>query len=239
MELIIILLIGVMALLYASVGHGGASGYLAVMAIFGFSMATMKPTALILNIVVSFISFIGYYRGGYFDFKKFIPFAITSIPFSFLGGLMTIDDKVYKLVLGIVLMIATARLLLNIEIQKSNHLHLTSALIIGSFIGFLSGMLGIGGGIILTPILLLMGWADIKQSAAISGLFIFVNSISGLIAYAIKGFEMNHQMIELIICALIGGSLGTYFGVKQFNTKTLKFILAFVLLIATLKLIFT
>jgi uncharacterized protein len=239
MEIIIVLSIGVMAFLYASVGHGGASGYLAVMAIFGFTMTTMKPTALLLNIVVSFISFMGYYIGGYFDFKKFMPFAITSIPFSFLGGLMTIDDQVYKIILGFVLLMATARLLLNIEVQKSNHLNFTYALIIGSTIGFLSGLLGIGGGIILTPILLLMGWADLKQSAAISGLFIFLNSISGLIAYHIKGFEVNHQMIELIIIAFIGGSLGTYFGVRQFNIKSLKVILAFVLLIATFKLIFS
>lgn len=235
--LLLILLLFV-AFLYASVGHGGASGYLALMSLFAFPIAFMKPTALVLNILVSAISFYFYYREKKFEWKLFYPFAITSIPFSFLGGIITIETHIYKIILGTVLLFAIARLLGLLGKQKGDitPINVPLALLIGAVIGFLSGLIGIGGGIILSPVILLLGWGDIKKSAAVSALFIFVNSISGLFGFLLKGGMVPISSVSLIALALIGGILGGYFGSKKMNTQMLRNVLAVVLLIAVFKL---
>lgn len=235
---LLLILLPIVAFLYASVGHGGASGYLALMSIFAFPVTFMKPTALVLNILVSAISFYFYFREKKFEWKVFYPFIITSIPFSFLGGLITIDTHYYKIILGTVLIIAVIRLLgykekANIE----NHpINIPLALSIGAAIGFLSGLIGIGGGIILSPVLLFLGWANIKQTAAISALFIFVNSIAGLVGFATGGGIVPSSSLLLIALVLLGAVLGGYYGSKKFNTLTLRNVLAFVLVIAIFKL---
>ena len=184
METIIIfyLLLFLVAFLYSSVGHGGASGYLALMAIFNFSPDVMKPTALLLNLFVSLTSFLQFYRGKHFNWKIFLPFAITSVPMAFVGGLITVDADIYKKILGILLLVPIIRFLFfaNIRTEELKRSNLALSLLIGAAIGFLSGLIGIGGGIILSPVLLLLKWSDMKQTAAISALFIFVNSVSGL-----------------------------------------------------------
>jgi uncharacterized protein len=146
----------VIAFLYSSVGHGGASGYLALMSIFAFPISIMKPSALLLNLFVSSISFLFYYRKNYFKPKLFYPFAIASIPAAFIGGFVTLDNTIYKIILGIVLVFAALRLfgIFNFKEKEEVKINLPFALIIGFAIGLLSGMLGIGGGIILSPILL-------------------------------------------------------------------------------------
>ena len=227
-----------MAFLYASVGHGGASGYLALMSLFAFPITYMKPTALVLNILVSAISFYFYYREKKFEWKLFYPFAITSIPFSFLGGIINIETHLYKIILATVLLFAVARLLGLIGKQKGElkPMNIPLALFIGAIIGFLSGLIGIGGGIILSPVLLLLGWADIKKSAAVSALFIFVNSISGLFGFVSKGGTLPISSVSLISVVLVGGILGGYFGSKKMNIQMLRNVLALVLLIAIFKL---
>ncbi|MCF6132622.1 sulfite exporter TauE/SafE family protein [Flavobacterium wongokense] len=226
------------AFLYASVGHGGASGYLALMSLFAFPVTFMKPTALVLNILVSAISFYFYYREKKFDWKLFYPFAITSVPFSFIGGMLTVETHIYKIILATVLLFAVARLLGFFGKQKGElkPVDLPVALYIGALIGLLSGLIGIGGGIILSPVLLLLGWADIKKSAAVSALFIFVNSISGLFGFLSKGGTLPISSTSLIGVALIGGILGGYFGSKKMNLIVLRNVLAVVLLIAIFKL---
>lgn len=230
-----------MAFMYASVGHGGASGYLAVLALFSVEPSIMKSSALILNVFVSMISFIQYYKGGYFKWQLFLPFAVASIPAAYLGATVPLSADIYKKVLGLCLIFPIIRLLGFIGKEKENTQELTWAmgLIIGAIIGFLSGMIGIGGGIILSPVILLFHWAKMKQTAAVSALFILVNSISGLIALTSKGFIPNPEIYLWLSAAVIGGFAGAYFGTKKFNNHVLQYILAAVLVIASVKLLFT
>jgi hypothetical protein len=234
-----LLLIFVIAFLYASVGHGGASGYLAVMALFSFTPSLMKSSALLLNIFVSLIAFYQYYKGGYLKWKLFLPFAIGSIPASFIGSLITIDAILYKRIIGL-LLIFPILLLLNVIGKSSNEIKdvkVRLALLIGVSIGVLSGMIGIGGGIILSPIILMLHWGNIKQTACVSALFIFVNSISGLIGLVSKGEIINSQIYVWVLIALTGGYLGAYYGRNKFSNLSLKRILAVALIIASIKLI--
>jgi len=231
-------LLFIVALLYASVGHGGASGYLALMAIFSMSVDTMKPSALILNLFVSLIAFIQFYKGGYFNFKSFLPFALASVPLSFLGGLIEIDSGSYKMLLGVFLMFAVIRMLFFDKIEKKNVLShsIYISILIGGFIGFLSGLLGIGGGIILSPILILLYNMNQKQAAAISAIFIFVNSFAGLTGQLAKGVNIDTQIYLYVTIAFIGGMLGSYLGAVKLNQRSLKYVLSLVLSIAIFKL---
>jgi uncharacterized protein len=234
-------LLFLVAFLYASVGHGGASGYLALMAIFSFTPNVMKPTALLLNLFVSLTSFIQFYRGKHFDWKIFLPFAIASVPMAFAGGLISIDTFVYKKILGLLLFIPIIRFLffntVSVgDIKKSNTV---LSLLIGAAIGLLSGMIGIGGGIILTPVLLLLKWTDMKKAAGISALFIFVNSIAGLAGQLTKCIQFSGDMYAYVAIAFAGGVCGAYFGSLRFNQTILKYLLAVVLMLASYKLLFT
>lgn len=232
-------LILLVALLYSSVGHGGASGYLALMAIVGVNMASAKPVALSLNCIVSLISFIQYYRSGHFNAKLFFILAIASVPFAYLGGLLTLEEVWYKRVLGVVLLFASIRIFFPLKENNTNKkTPIVWLLISGACIGFLSGLIGIGGGIILTPLLLLMGWSNLKTAACVSALFIFVNSGSGLIAQFQKGFTLEKHMLFIISIATVGGLIGAYYGAKKWDIHLLKKVLSFVLIIASIKLIF-
>lgn len=234
-------LLFIIAFLYASVGHGGASGYLALMAIFAVSPTIMKPTALLLNLFVSSTSFIQFYRGGYFKRRLFWPFISTSIPFSFIGGLITVENAFYKKTLGILLLIPVIRFLFfrNTDPKDLKPANIPLSLFIGGIIGLLSGMIGIGGGIILSPILLLLKWTDQKQTAAISAAFIFLNSVAGLSGQLIKGFEFNYQMLFFVGIAFTGGICGAYFGALKLQQNVLKNVLAGVLALAAYKLLLT
>ncbi|HEY3386013.1 MAG TPA: sulfite exporter TauE/SafE family protein [Saprospiraceae bacterium] len=240
-DILFYVLLPLVAFLYASVGHGGASGYLALMAIFAFVPDFMRPAALLLNVAVSLIAFIQYYRQGHFDWRLFWPFAIASIPAAFLGGLIDVEEDVYKKVLGVLLILSVIRLLdFRIRPQKEKaYPPVVVALGIGAAIGFLSGLIGIGGGIILSPIILLLHWADMKKTAAVSALFIFVNSIAGLAGLWTKGFALELQMVWMLLLAFAGGTFGAYLGAGRFENKKLKWILAVVLVIASVKLLTT
>ncbi|WP_298496248.1 sulfite exporter TauE/SafE family protein [uncultured Algibacter sp.] len=231
----------IVSFLYSSVGHGGASGYLALMALFSFAPESMKPTALLLNIFVAGISFYYYYKAGHFNKKLFLVFAITSIPFSLLGGRFDIDASVYKKVLAVLLVFAILKML-NVFGKESQHIKQVKrwqGLIIGAVIGFFSGLIGIGGGIILTPLILLLHWGKMKEAAAVSALFIWVNSASALIGQFSVGVSLEKESFLLVAIALTGGVLGGYYGSKIINNQRLRYILAFVLIIACGKLIFT
>ena len=165
-NILIIAAIFVVAILYSSVGHGGASGYLAVMAFFAIAPITTRPTALILNVFVAAIGTFQFYRRGHFDWKVFLSFAATSIPFAFIGGMILLPTPVYKKILGAVLLFAAFRLAWKFANESEEIVppKIWIALIVGAFIGLLSGLIGVGGGIFLTPILLLMNWTEAKTS---------------------------------------------------------------------------
>lgn len=235
------MLLPIVAFLYASVGHGGASGYLALMALFSIAPETMKPTALLLNLFVAGIAFYHYYKTGYFKRKLFFAFAITSIPAAFLGGLVEVETDIYKKILAVLLIFAILKMLpiLNKDPEKTKDVNLISGLVVGAIIGFFSGLIGIGGGIILTPLILLLHWGNMKEAAAVSALFIWVNSASGLTGQMISGTELSSQSFIMVLVAIVGGFLGSYYGSKKFNNQLLRYLLALVLTIASVKLFFT
>ncbi len=238
----LLFLFALVAFLYSSVGHGGASGYLAIMALAGIAPAMMKQSALVMNLAVSLFSFIGFYRAGAFKLKLFLPFMLASIPLAYWGGTMSLPDAIYKKILGICIFISIIRLIYQFEDSKepNREIPLWAGLFSGGSIGLLSGLLGIGGGIILSPLMLLMRWAKLKETAAVSALFIFVNSLSGLYGQIQKGgFNLTENLQIAVIATIIGGLLGSYFGSQKFNSKTLKYLLALGLTIAGLKLLFT
>ncbi|APY12624.1 hypothetical protein BWZ22_15960 [Seonamhaeicola sp. S2-3] len=238
---IFLLLLPIVSFLYASVGHGGASGYLALMALFSFAPETMKPTALLLNLFVAGIAFYYYYKAGYFNKKLFLSFAIASIPLAFLGGSIEIDASLYKKILAVLLVFAILKML-NVfgkENSSTIKIKLWQGLLVGGIIGFFSGLIGIGGGIILSPVILLLHWGNMKEAAAVSALFIWVNSAAGLIGQLTSDITLEKESFFLVAIALIGGILGGYYGSKKINNMNLRYILAFVLIIACAKLFFT
>jgi uncharacterized protein len=277
-----ILLFFVVAFLYSAVGHGGASGYLALMSIWHLAPEHMKPVALILNLVVSGIAFIQFYRQGHFLWRLFLPIAVLSIPMAYLGGITPLKDDVYQLGLGVFLVISVVLLNVNLrgkislkndddkgvladDASQLSREYLLAAAVMGGGIGYVSGLLGIGGGILLSPVLLLLGWTQQKQTAAMGAAFIFVHSMSGLVGFvqqhplwesaaekmsgvadqAITGgsvlgiYWLSVSMIvgALITPVILGGVAGSWYGSKKFSHRGMKGILSVVLLIAAIKLL--
>lgn len=239
-QIVIILAVFLVAVLYSSVGHGGASGYLAVMAFLAVSPVVTRPTALILNVFVASIGTIQFYRAGFFDWRIFFSFAATSIPFAFIGGMIQLPFDVYRLALGLVLLFAAFRLVWNFSPERESIApKIWIALTVGALIGLLSGLVGVGGGIFLTPVLLLMNWTEAKTAAGISAAFILVNSIAGLLGNYGQVSRLPANVIFWIVAAVFGGIIGSTLGSRYFNTLILRRVLAVVLVMAAVKLIFT
>lgn len=239
-QFLFLLLLFIVAFIYASVGHGGASGYLALMAIFSVSPDFMRSSALMLNIVVSLIAFYQFYKKGFFKWSVFQPFAIASIPAAYIGAQLDVDPFLYKKVLGIFLLFPAFRLLGLFgfsELERRPNVRWLS-LLVGALIGFFSGMIGIGGGVLLSPILLLLGWVTAKQAAGISALFIFVNSVAGLVGFFVQGVDVDSMLILWVFVAFVGGYLGSRYTTLNMGEKSLKRFLAVTLLLASIKLLF-
>ena len=229
----------VIAFLYSSVGHAGASGYIAVMGLFGFAPEIIKPTALALNILVAIIASWHFWRAGHFSWRLFWPFAVLSIPCAFVGGYINLPAPAFKLLVGVVLLFSAARFIARPpEDTLEREPSLGAAIPIGGWMGLLAGLTGTGGGIFLTPLLLFMHWARAKSAAAAYALFIRVNSVAGLLGNFASTKSLPTFAVILAIAAVIGGTLGSYFGSKRFDPTTMKRLLAGVLLIAGVKLIF-
>jgi hypothetical protein len=239
-EVLIILAVFVVAVLYSSVGHGGASGYLAVMAVLAVAPEVTRPTALLLNVFVASVAFIQFYRAGHFDWKIFLPFAVGSVPLAFIGGSIHLPTAVYKMILGGCLILAAIRLALNLKSDReASAPPVWVCFLIGGMLGFVSGLVGVGGGIFLTPILLLMRWTETKKAAGISALFILVNSLSGLAGNYAQVLNLPGSVYVWITAAIVGGVIGSTMGSYRFNSLTLRRVLAVGLIVSGTKLIFT
>lgn len=273
----------VVAFLYSAVGHGGASGYLALLSLHDIAPEYMKPIALVLNLLVSGMAFIQFYRQGHFLWRLFLPIALFSVPMAYWGGLTPLKDLWYQRGLGVFLLVSVAMMLWPRDSgvgqgTSSNDGDVSNngggtlwnrqtgiAAFMGAVIGYVSGLLGIGGGILLSPVLLMIRWTQQKQTAAISAAFIFVNSAAGLLGFVQQhtpwimdsqktGGEADAEMAGrcafgdpwfavvailsvLILPVLLGGLFGSWYGAKKFNQTVMKYILCVVLLIAAIKLL--
>jgi hypothetical protein len=236
----IALCILIVAFLYSCVGHAGASGYIAVMSLFSMAPAAIKPTALVLNILVACLGTYQFWRAGHFSWRLFWPFAVLSIPFAFLGGYLNLPTHVFKILVGIVLLFSAAHFFIRppIESEPNEPSHQV-AFGVGGGLGLLSGLTGTGGGIFLTPLVIFMHWARTKTASAVSALFILVNSISGLIGNLSATKKFPSFALTLVVAAVLGGAVGSYLGSRKFPVTTIKRLLAVVLTIAGFKLIFT
>lgn len=232
----------VAAFVYATVGHGGASAYLAVMALAGVAPQEMRPIALLLNIVVSTIATFKFYRAGYFRWRLFWPFAVVSIPLAFVGGAITLPGGAYRILVGVVLLYAGWQLWRSAkagdEIRPLRDPPLALAMVIGAAMGLLAGLTGVGGGIFLSPLLLMLGWAGTKQTSAVAAPFILVNSLAGLAAgFTMRISALPEQVWILALAVLAGGWAGAEYGSRRFANPIVRRFLAVVLVVAGTKMV--
>lgn len=228
----------VVAFLYSSVGHAGASGYIAVMALASVASPVIRPTALVLNIVVATIGSVQFWRAGHFRWSLFWPFAIVSIPAAYFGGTLTLPTRVLNILIGVVLLLSAVRLLIQWQPVTETHAPAKPiAMMTGGVLGFLAGLTGTGGGIFLTPVMILLRWSSTKQAAAVSVVYILVNSASGLVGAMQKGITLPPFLWPMIGAVIVGGGLGSYLGSRRFSVPVIHVLLASVLILAGAKLI--
>ena len=229
----------IIAIMYSSVGHGGASGYLALMSIFAISTVYFRSSALILNLFVAGIAFVNFRSGFKIRWRLFLPFILPSIPMAFIGALIHINSGTYKFILGILLLFALLRLLYrpSHEYDTKSPPGILLSMAIGSALGLLSGMIGIGGGILLSPILILLRWAGVKETGVYSSLFILLNSVSGLFGLGLNNILLPPGFYYWIIVVAAGGLIGSMTTMKFLPVKYFKFSLVLVLLFACFKLL--
>lgn len=230
------------AFVYASVGHGGASAYIAVMALAGVAPQEMRPIALVLNVVVSALATYKFHRAGHFRWRLLWPFAVTSIPAAYAGGAITLPGHWYKAIVGVVLVYAAWQLWRSAkageEMREIKQPPLGIAMLIGGGLGLLSGLTGVGGGIFLSPLLLIAGWAGTKQTSAVAAPFILVNSIAGLAGtFIAKSISLPMHTWFLVAGVLVGGWFGAEYGSRRFTNPLIRRMLALVLAVAGAKMI--
>ena len=236
-------LIYIGAILYSSVGHGGASSYIAIMSLMGTPIASIKPIGLILNIIVSSIASYRFIKNKLFNLKIFIPVVLGSIPAAFMGGYLHLPSEVYRVLVGTILIFAGFQFLFDIFQyfkKKSNQpVNFIFGLFAGVIIGFISGLTGTGGGIFLSPLIVFLGWTSVKGASGTAAAFILFNSISGLLGN-VTSVSLISNTIFLYAFAVIGGVLiGTQLGIKILNEHHMKNVLGVVLIVAGFKFIIT
>jgi len=232
------------AALYSSVGHAGASGYLAAMAIVGLAPETMRPTALALNILVATIATARYARAGQFDWRTLWPFALASVPAAFLGGVLHLPTTLYRPLVGVILLLAALELMRSArrsvareEDAPQSDVPVVPALLLGAGIGLLSGLTGTGGGIFLSPVLLFLGWAQTRKTAGVSAAFILLNSVAALAGTTFALSALPPAIPLWLLAATVGALLGTQLGTRLLPIPALRYALSIVLVIAGAKLV--
>jgi len=226
----------VVAFLHSSVGLGGGSSYTALMAIFSVNYLTIPPISLTLNLIVTSIGSFNFIRKRHASFRLILPFFITSIPMAYLGGSLRLPKEIFLWILLVSLIIVALRIYawkettLKLDLGKAQKIVLS--LIIGSVLGLIAGIVGIGGGIYLVPLIIILGLGTQKQAAACGAIFILLNSLVGLIAHIQKNSVDYLNIIPLIAAVIIGGSLGSYLGASKFSPKTMEKFLGVVILVA-------
>lgn len=229
------------AALYASVGHAGASGYLAIMGLFELTPAVMKPTAFSLNILVALVATLKFYRAGLFSWDLFWPFAVASIPMAFVGGALTLPARGYKIVVGLVLLYAAVWMFrsalrpLTMEVKPPPK---WAAFIAGIAIGFLSGLVGVGGGIFLSPLLIYMGWSSTRGASGVAAPFILVNSVAGLLGHLSSVADVPASIPVWGAVVVLGGWIGASYGSRRAPAPVLRQLLSLVLVVAGAKMVF-
>ncbi|MBX3399043.1 MAG: sulfite exporter TauE/SafE family protein [Gemmataceae bacterium] len=240
LEILLVALLFVVAMLYSSVGHAGASGYLAVLAFFSsLDQSVAKPTALALNILVATITVAQFARAGHFSWRLLLPFLLGSMPFAFYGGSITLPVTGYKLVVAFALLVASLRLLMRTvaKNETAEPPRVVVAIPAGAGVGLLAGLTGTGGGVFLTPLIIFFRWADTKAAAGVSAAFILGNSLAGLAGIYSKGTLLPWIEWKWLAAAGVGGLIGSYFGSKKFDVGILRKLLGVALLVAVVKLV--
>lgn len=238
-----LILFFIVAVLYSSVGHAGASGYLAIMALLSFAPDTIKPISLTLNIVVAAIASFNFIRKGFFDQRLFLIVVSASIPFSFVGGYMQLAPELFKLIAGGFLILSAGMIVFKTSLNSlhkdvNSSMPMLHGIIIGSVIGLFSGLIGVGGGIFLSPIILLMGWASVKQTSGIAALFILLNSISALSGHIAAYRYIDTDIYLWVIAVVLGGTIGSKLGTSRIDNRIILSLLVIVLLTAGVKFLF-
>jgi uncharacterized membrane protein YfcA len=233
-DLLLGLLFLLTALLYSSVGHAGASGYLAAMALFDMAPAQMKPTALVLNALVAAIGTWNFWRGGWFRWRLFWPFAVTSIPAALVGGAITLPDVYYRPLVGAVLVYSAIRLMMPPSQMQSDPQPpaIATAVVSGAVLGLLSGLTGVGGGIFLSPLIVLAGWGSVREASGVAAPFILVNSLAGLAGRGLVTAALPAAIPAWLLLVLVGGAIGSWAGSRRLPMQAIRRLLALVLLLA-------
>ena len=235
---ILLITIGIGALLYSSVGHGGASGYIAAMALFGMEHDFMRPTALVMNIFVTLVVLYQCYPQSRINWRLFAPLVLVSLPMAFIGGTVTTNSDFYKIIVGVLLLLASVRMLAKFSDNTSLvHPKTLQIMIVGGVLGFVSGLTGVGGGIYLSPLLLLFNWSKIVDSVPIAAAFILLNSMAGLVGYTFTGKAIPQGIAPLVVIAVVGGLIGSMLSKHKNAPIYLRKMLAVILVIAGSKML--
>lgn len=230
------------AVFYSTVGHAGASGYLATMALLSFAPDVMKPTALVLNIIVALVTSYRFYSAGLFSWRLFWPFAVASVPLAYLGGGLAVNPNIYRPLVGIALVFSAVYLVVRYRLLRNDDVEtrlpgIPISLLVGGLIGFVSGLTGVGGGIFLSPVLIVARWAGLRQTSALAAFFILVNSVSGLLGHLQKGGTVPENLPVWGLVVLTGGFIGASLGATKINTPVLRALLSILLVFAGVKML--